>query len=70
MAGRPTQFGVSEDEGDDVIEAALAMPKNQVDGFHFHSISNNIDSNLHVDVVKLYFKKAKGWNENHRFPLK
>ncbi len=44
-----------EDEVDDVIEAALAMPKIHLDGFHFHSISNNLDSNLHVDVVKLLF---------------
>ncbi|MGT0243689.1 hypothetical protein ACVNP1_01680 [Staphylococcus aureus] len=60
---RPTQFGISEDEVDDVIEAALAMPNIHLDGFHFHSISNNLDSNLHVDVVKLYFKKAKSWSE-------
>ena len=59
MAGRPTQFGISEDEVDDVIEAALAMPNIHLDGFHFHSISNNLDSNLHVDVVKLYFKKQR-----------
>ncbi|MDE5042249.1 staphyloferrin B biosynthesis decarboxylase SbnH [Staphylococcus aureus] len=70
MAGRPTQFGISEDEVDDVIEAALVMPNIHLDGFHFHSISNNLDSNLHVDVVKLYFKKAKSWSEKHRFPLK
>ena len=47
---RPTQFGISEDEVDDVIEAALAMPNIHLDGFHFHSISNNLDSNLHLEI--------------------
>ncbi len=34
MAGRPTQFGISEDEVDDVIETVLAMPNIHLDGFH------------------------------------
>ena len=67
MAGRPTQFGISEDEVDDVIEAALAMSNIHLDGFHFHSISNNLDSNLHVDVVKLYFKKQRHGLKNINF---
>ncbi|MBF0840649.1 staphyloferrin B biosynthesis decarboxylase SbnH [Staphylococcus lentus] len=70
MAGRPTQFGISENEVDEVIKETLAMPSIQLDGFHFHSISNNLDAELHLNVIKLYFNKAKAWSKKHHFPLK
>ena len=69
MAGRPTQFGITEEEVDDVLALALSMPHIHVDGFHFHSISNNLDSQLHVDVMRLYFQKAKQWSTAHSFEL-
>lgn len=69
MAGRPTQFGISEEEVDTVIQRALELPRITLEGFHFHSISNNLDASLHVQMMRLYFTKAKQWAEKHHFPL-
>lgn len=70
MAGRPTQFGISENEVEQAIKLALELPHINLEGFHFHSISNNLDAALHLDVMRLYFHKAKIWSETFQFPLK
>ncbi|MGJ5711518.1 siderophore biosynthesis PLP-dependent protein, partial [Staphylococcus equorum] len=44
MAGRPTQFGISENEVEQAIKLALELPHINLEGFHFHSISNNLDA--------------------------
>lgn len=69
MAGRPTQFGISEDQIDAAIALALELPYIQLEGFHFHSISNNLDAQLHVEMMRLYFQKAKVWAHQHGFTL-
>lgn len=69
MAGRPTQFGISEDQIDAAIALALELPYIQLEGFHFHSISNNLDAQLHVEMMRLYFQKAKAWAHQHGFTL-
>lgn len=69
MAGRPTQFGISEDQIDAAITLALELPHVQLEGFHFHSISNNLDAQLHVEMMRLYFQKAKSWAQQHDFRL-
>lgn len=69
MAGRPTQFGISEDQIDAAITLALELPHVQLEGFHFHSISNNLDAQLHVEMMRLYFQKAKAWAHQHGFTL-
>lgn len=69
MAGRPTQFGISEDQIDAAIALALELPHIQLEGFHFHSISNNLDAQLHVEMMRLYFQKAKAWAQQHDFRL-
>ena len=69
MAGRPTQFGISEEQIDSAIALALELPYIQLEGFHFHSISNNLDAQLHVEMMRLYFQKAKTWAHQHGFTL-
>lgn len=69
MAGRPTQFGISENEVEQAITLALELPHINLEGFHFHSISNNLDAALHLDVLRLYFHKAKAWAKTFQFPL-
>lgn len=69
MAGRPTQFGISEEQIDSAIALALELPYIQLEGFHFHSISNNLDAQSHVEMMRLYFQKAKTWAHQHGFTL-
>jgi len=69
MAGKPTQFGIDETNIDEAIEYALTHPNIQLEGFHFHSISNNLDDGRHLELMKIYFQKAKEWAGRHQFPL-
>ncbi|WP_028596450.1 type III PLP-dependent enzyme [Paenibacillus assamensis] len=63
MGGRPTQFGLDEQ----LLEEAIAILKDvdnthvQLSGFHFHSLSNNLHAELHVDMVQFYVQTVKEW---------
>ncbi|MBN2910540.1 type III PLP-dependent enzyme [Polycladomyces sp. WAk] len=63
MAGRPTQFGIEETEIPDVIRLARQLPSVRVEGFHLHSISNNLDAEQHVRLVEYYCDRVKEWAE-------
>ncbi|MEI7025535.1 type III PLP-dependent enzyme [Paenibacillus sp. y28] len=68
MAGRPTQFGVDEQEAPEAIRLAQSLPHLRLEGFHLHSISNNLDARLHVRLVSVYLERVREWQE--RFELK
>ncbi len=61
MAGVPTQFGIGEAE----VPAAIALARRsahvELQGFHFHSISNNLDPEGHARLIAHYIGKAQAW---------
>ncbi|MFD1175984.1 type III PLP-dependent enzyme [Paenibacillus puldeungensis] len=63
MGGRPTPFGLDEQ----LIGQAIAMIRNEgqgavrLCGFHFHSLSNNLDAKLHAEMIELYLQKVAEW---------
>lgn len=61
MAGRPTQFGIDESQIPDVIRLAQSLESVKVEGFHFHSLSNNLDAEKHVQLIGYYCERAAGW---------
>ncbi|MDI5985603.1 type III PLP-dependent enzyme [Halomonas sp. M4R5S39] len=67
MAGRATQFGIDEPLVAEAIEEASRSPALRLDGFHMHSISNNLDARLHARLVATYLARVKAWVE--RFDL-
>ncbi|MCU6793998.1 type III PLP-dependent enzyme [Paenibacillus sp. WQ 127069] len=67
MAGRPTQFGIDEEQIEDAILLTQSLPNLQLEGFHLHSISNNLDAHLHARLISVYLERVKGWRE--RFGL-
>lgn len=69
MAGRPTQFGIDEEEIPDMIRLALQCKHVKLEGFHFHSLSNNLDSARHVELVEYYCKQAAKWAEEFGFNI-
>lgn len=70
MAGRPTQFGIDEAQVEEAIQLALSFQSLQLEGFHFHSISNNLDHKRHIELLTIYFQKAKQWSRKYEFLLK
>lgn len=67
MAGRATQFGIDEPQVEEAIAEARRSPALRLDGFHMHSISNNLDARLHARLVATYLARVRGWAE--RFDL-
>ncbi|WP_139490119.1 type III PLP-dependent enzyme [Brevibacillus dissolubilis] len=61
MAGRPTQFGIDESRIDEAIQLALSLENVKLEGFHFHSLSNNLDARKHVELVSFYLQTIKKW---------
>ncbi|MGE8080817.1 type III PLP-dependent enzyme [Peribacillus loiseleuriae] len=72
MGGRPSQFGIDEQ----LIEEAISILKEQenthvhLSGFHFHSLSNNMEAELHVEMINHYIKKVNMWKETHELDIK
>jgi 2-[(L-alanin-3-ylcarbamoyl)methyl]-2-hydroxybutanedioate decarboxylase len=63
MAGRPTQFGMNEEEVSEAIRTAQASAHVCLKGFHFHSISNQLDAQSHLQLLNMYREKVEAWEE-------
>lgn len=61
MAGRPTQFGIDERQVPEVAALAQRSPHVRLDGFHFHSVSNQMDASAHARLVGHYLDRAAAW---------
>lgn len=70
MAGRPTQFGIDEEQAGRAIELAAALPHVQLEGFHLHSISNNLDARLHAKLVSVYWARVQEWQTRYGLELR
>jgi diaminopimelate decarboxylase len=70
MAGRPTQFGVDEEDAAEVIQLAQKLPHVRLEGFHLHSISNNLDAKLHARLISVYWDRVKEWQERFGLSLR
>ncbi len=61
MSGRPTQFGIDEAQIKEVIAEAKSMPNVRLEGFHLHSLSNNLNATEHVALVRHYLERVIEW---------
>ncbi|MFD2171873.1 type III PLP-dependent enzyme [Tumebacillus lipolyticus] len=61
MGGRPTQFGIDEAQIKEVIAEAKSMPNVRLEGFHLHSLSNNMNAKEHVALVRHYLERVIEW---------
>ncbi|TRY36530.1 type III PLP-dependent enzyme [Geobacillus sp. LEMMJ02] len=52
MAGKPTQFGIDEQHIAEAIHTALTLPSIDLQGFHFHSMSNHTDEQAHLSFIE------------------
>lgn len=63
MAGRPSQFGVDEEQVPAVLRRARRCPHVHVVGFHYHSVSNHLDAAGHLALVERYLERSTRWTE-------
>lgn len=64
MAGVPTQFGIDEFELPLVLQAAQNCAHVRLDGFHLHSLSNNLDADSHLEMIRLYLDRVAAWERS------
>lgn len=70
MGGCPTQFGIDEELIPEVMGLIKELPYVRVEGFHFHSLSNNLDAVQHIRLVEHYCRIARQWAEQYGLELK
>lgn len=63
MAGRPTQFGIDEDDLPAAVAAATTLPGLRFAGFHLHSLSNNLSAATHLVMLGLYRDTVVRWEK-------
>jgi diaminopimelate decarboxylase len=63
MSGAATQFGIDESEVPSTIALARESRNVELRGFHFHSLSNNLDAESHLQIIARYIARAKAWSE-------
>lgn len=67
MGGGPSPFGIDEEDVEEAIELIRVEGGGAVRlcGFHFHSLSNNMDARLHAEMIEFYLQKVELWQHKH-----
>lgn len=65
MGGQATQFGIDEARLGEVIELAQALPAVRLEGFHLHSLSNQLSAERHVELIVFYCRRVAAWAERY-----
>lgn len=71
MGGGPSPFGIDEEAVEEAIELIRVEGAGVVrlSGFHFHSLSNNMDARLHAEMIELYLQKVEQWQHQYGLPV-
>ncbi|TDL64153.1 type III PLP-dependent enzyme [Paenibacillus amylolyticus] len=71
MGGGPSPFGIDEEAVEEAIELIRVEGTGVVrlSGFHFHSLSNNMDARLHAEMIELYLQKVEQWQQQYDLPV-
>jgi diaminopimelate decarboxylase len=69
MCGVPSQFGIDEAEIAHAIEIAQGCLGITLRGFHFHSLSNQLDALQHAAMLRHYMGRARKWQSEFGLDL-
>jgi len=70
MGGYPSQFGIDEALLPGAVAQAKASPWLALDGFHLHSLSNNLDAKRHAELVAIYLERVHAWAQRFAIDVK
>ena len=70
MGGQPTQFGIEEAQLAAVLDELSTCPHLSFEGFHLHTISNNIDAEAHSVFCRAALQRVKTIARRHDLNLK
>jgi diaminopimelate decarboxylase len=69
MAGEHSQFGIDENQIADMIGLAQSFASVKLEGFHLHSLSNNLSWERHVKLVSYYCDLVARWSGEYGLNL-
>ncbi len=71
MGGGPSPFGIDEEAVEEAVELIRVEGAGviRLSGFHFHSLSNNMDARLHAEMIELYLQKVEQWQHKYDLPV-
>ncbi|MCA1062679.1 type III PLP-dependent enzyme [Rossellomorea sp. AcN35-11] len=61
MTGVPTQFGIEEEGIPSLLNQLSRFPYVEIEGFHFHAMSNNLDAEDHLGFIRFCKEKMLQW---------
>lgn len=70
MGGVSTQFGIDEREMGEVISLAKQCSHIQLQGFHLHSLSNNLQADQHNAMLEFYMDQVQRWQEQYQLEIR
>ncbi|MCP3747219.1 type III PLP-dependent enzyme [Paenibacillus sp. A3M_27_13] len=71
MGGGPSPFGMDEESVEEAVRVIREEGAGLVClcGFHFHSLSNNVDARLHAEMIEMYLQKVEMWQQAYDLHL-
>ncbi|USX24443.1 type III PLP-dependent enzyme [Oxalobacteraceae bacterium OTU3CINTB1] len=66
MGGQATQFGIDEARMPAAIALALDLRHIKLEGLHIHALSNNLDVDDHLALLRHYLGLAQAWQDTYR----
>ncbi|WP_414057438.1 type III PLP-dependent enzyme [Pantoea dispersa] len=61
MGGKPTPFGLDEQELPAALREIADSPQIKLRGFHFHLMSHQLDVDNHLALIRIYLDKVRDW---------
>ncbi|MBJ7553988.1 type III PLP-dependent enzyme [Marinomonas spartinae] len=61
MGGKPTPFGLDEEDLNDALTLIKRTDRIRLNGFHFHLMSHQLETERHIALIQGYFNKVKQW---------
>jgi diaminopimelate decarboxylase len=63
MGGKPTPFGLDENDLPVALHILRDYPRIQLKGFHFHLMSHQLSVERHLALIERYFSVVKQWQQ-------
>lgn len=70
MGGKPTPFGLDPLDLPEALALLAEHPCLELQGFHFHLMSHQLDPQAHLKLMQLYFRTIKGWQAQYGLEVK
>lgn len=69
MGGKPTPFGIDPSELDTALKLIARNKRLQLAGFHFHSLSHQLDDLAQLALIQHYCRTVKHWCRDYHLTL-